>query len=118
MLAPRLALALSLLAACGSSARDPNAGIDAAATCTPRARTTTVTIAAGETPWSLQAVASASSVLASRGTPADDVMHVGLLDASGATELVAIPGASQYELFAAPAARPDGTSCAVAMSGH
>ena len=121
MLAPRLALALSLLAACGSSARDPNgpdAGIDAAPTCTPAARTTTLTLAAGDTSWSLQAVASASSVLASRGTSADGAMHVGLLDASGATELAAIPGAAQYELFAAPTVRPDGTSCAVAISGN
>lgn len=119
MLAPRLALALSLLAACGSSARNPN-GPDAgsgSAACTPEAVTTTISVAAGDTPWSLQAVASASSVIANRGT-ADDVMHVGLIDASGATELVAIPGAARYELFAAPTVRPDGTSCAVAMSGQ
>lgn len=118
MIAPRLALALSLLAACGSSGRPGGAGPDAPPACTSQARTMTMTVAAGDTPWSLQAVASASSVLASRGTSADDVMHVDLVDATGATELAAIPGAAQYELFAAPTVRPDGTSCAVAMSGQ
>ena len=121
MLAPRLALALSLLAACGSSARDPNgpgAGPDASPACTPQTRTTTMTVGPSEMPWSLQAVASASSVLASHSASGTDATDLDLVDAAGTTELVEIPGAAQYQLFAAPTVRPDGTQCAVAMSGQ